>query len=180
MNSLKIAVAVIAAIWFCIISAVFVVGIRLYWQADETQADIKKQTAIIQATANLEEVKADGQVRVLEARERLAKVELRTDPSVKASLVRALKIRAVLSAWFPLYAPVLLFAGVATCGAVYYSFRLVLFEHEGVKTHVRAFDSARLIHESLQVKALEATQGVDVLKLAEAISTRQLNTLRLS
>ena len=176
MNPLKIIIVIIAALWFCIVSAVFIVGVRLYLQTDDVRTDIKKQTAIIRATANLEEVKADGEVKVLQARERLAKVELRTDPQVKASLVQAVKVRAVLSAWLPIYAPVFLFAGLSSVAAVYYSFRLVTFRHEGIETPVRAFDAPRLVERSLQVKALEATQGVDVLQLAETIAMRQLNT----
>lgn len=167
-------VAIILVSLICVSGLVFVayfVGVT----SDDRRIEIARETALIHADAEREAIRADGQVKILQARERLAKVELRTDPAVKESLIRALKIRAILSAWFPLYAPVLLFAGVSSCAAVYFSFRLVVFKHDGLESPVRAFDAARLVERSLQVKALEATQGVDVLQLAEAISHRQLS-----
>lgn len=143
---------------------------------DVERREVNRQVALLKAQTVLSDTQTKQQIALIVAQERLEKVKLRSDPAVKASLVQAVKVRAVLSAWLPIYAPIFLFAGLSSVAAVYYSFRLVTFRHEGIETPVRAFDAPRLVSQSLQVKALEATQGVDVLKLAEAISTRQLQS----
>lgn len=143
---------------------------------DVERREVNRQVALLKAQTVLSDTQTKQQIALIVAQERLEKVKLRSDPAVKASLVQAVKVRAVLSAWLPIYAPIFLFAGLSSVAAVYYSFRLVTFRHEGIETPVRAFDAPRLVSQSLQVKALEATQGVDVLQLAETIAMRQLNT----
>lgn len=175
MRVVKIGIVLLAVLWLSGVVWVGSLVVQGLTESGQTRAKVNSEAALLIAEARRDAIRADAQVKVLMAQERLEKVRLRSDPTVKASLVRALKIRAVLSAWFPLYFPVFAFAGVASAVGVYYSFRLVTFRHDGIETPVRAFDAPRLVSQSLQVKALEATQGVDVLKLAEAISTRQLN-----
>ena len=130
---------------------------------DVERREVNRQVALLKAQTVLSDTQTKQQIALIVAQERLEKVKLRSDPAVKASLVQAVKVRAVLSAWLPIYAPIFLFAGLSSVEAVYYSFRLVTFRHEGIETPVRAFDATRLVSQSLQVKALEATQGVDVL-----------------
>lgn len=176
MRVVKFGVILLAIVWLSGVAWLASVVLQGVTASGQERAKVKAQTALLIAEAQRDAIRADAQVKVIRAQERLEKVRLRSDPHVKASLVRALKVRAILSAWFPLYFPVFAFAGVASAVGVYYSFRLVTFRHDGIETPVRAFDAPRLVSQSLQVKALEATQGVDVLQLAEAISTRQLNT----
>lgn len=176
MRVVKIGIVLLAVLWLSGVVWVGSLVVQGLTESGQTRAKVNSAASLLIAEARRDAIRADAQVKVLRAQERLEKVRLRSDPAVKASLVQAVKVRAVLSAWLPIYAPIFLFAGLSSVAAVYYSFRLVTFRHEGIETPVRAFDAPRLVSQSLQVKALEATQGVDVLKLAEAISTRQLQS----
>jgi len=140
---------------------------------DDERLQIEYQSALVKAQAKLETAKAQGEIQKTEALTELERVKLQNSPEV----IHATKTKAVLSAWFPVYFPALLFAGVSSLCAVYFSFRLVQFQHDNVLTRVRVLDASRLVHESLQVKALEATQGVNVLQLAEQIQQRNMSSL---
>lgn len=163
-------VAIVLVSLICVSGLVFVayfIGVT----SDDRRLDIARETALIRAEADRDAMRADSQVKVISAQAKLEQARLSSD----AQVLRALRARAYLSAWFPVYFPILLFAGVATLTATYYTFRLVEYKDDSIQTKVRVYDSARLVDRSLQVKAIEASQGIDVLQLAENISHRQLS-----
>lgn len=162
--------AVILICLICVSGLVFVayfIGVT----SDDRRLDIERETALIRAETERDATRADGQVKVINAQTRLENARMSTDPQIR----QAMRTRAYLSAWFPVYFPLFLIAGVATLTATYYTFRLVEYKDDSIQTKVRVFDSAKLVDKSLQVKAIEAAQGVDVLQLAENISHRQLS-----
>lgn len=162
--------AIILTCLICVAGLVFVayfIGVT----SDDRRLEIARATALIKAQSDYEATQADGQVKVINAQARLESARMSSDPQIR----QAMRTRAYLSAWFPVYFPLFLIAGVATLTAIYYTFRLVEYKDDSIQTKVRVFDSAKLVDKSLQVKAIEAAQGVDVLQLAENISHRQLS-----
>lgn len=163
--------AIILTCLICVAGLVFVayfIGVT----SDDRRLEIARATALIKAQSDYEATQADGQVKVINAQARLESARMSSDPQIR----QAMRTRAYLSAWFPVYFPLFLIAGVATLTATYYTFRLVEYRDDAIQTKVRVYDSAKLVDKSLQVKAIEAAQGVDVLQLAEAMSHRQLSS----
>ena len=152
-------------------------GFYLLNRFDSTRAEIKRQTAIIKAESERDTAKTDSDIARINAQISLEKVKVRSDPDVAETIKRAEKTKAWLSAWFPVYFPLIMFAGSGVLLATYISFRLVEFKYNGIETRIRAFDAPRLAQASLQVQFAEATQGVNVLQLADQMQRHNLTAL---
>ena len=152
-----------------LVSIAYIVGMT----QDSERAEVSQQTTLIEAQAKLETTKAQAEIDKTKALTELERVKLQTSPEI----VHATKTKAVLLAWFPVYAP-FVFAGAAgILLAVYVSFRLVDFQFGEIKTKVRVYDTPRLTMASLQVQALEATQGMEAVKFANELQARNMTAL---
>ena len=133
------------------------IGFYLLNRFDEARAEVKRQTALVNAQIKLNEAQTKSEIKRLQALTELEKVKVRSDPEVAESIRQAEKTKVWLAAWFPVYFPMIVFAGSGVLLATYISFRLVDFQFDGMTTKARALDVPRLSRECLQVKALEAT-----------------------
>lgn len=144
---------------------------------DIQRAEVNRQVALLQAQAKLAETQTENKIKLIEAEERLEKAKTKNDPSIREAVKHAEKTKLYLSAWLPVYLPFVLSAAAGGTLAVYISFRLVEFQHGELKTPVRAIDAPKLALAAMQVQYAEATQGMEAVKFASELQTRNMTAL---
>ena len=144
---------------------------------DVERREVNRQVALLQAQAKLAETQTENKIKLIQAEERLEKAKTKNDPSIREAVKHAEKTKLYLSAWLPVYLPFVLSAAAGGTLAVYISFRLVEFQHGELRTPVRAIDAPKLALAAMQVQALEATQGMEAVKFASELQTRNMTAL---